>query len=303
MPATLSDRLAVAVMSFNRPQYLERVLQTVVSQLPTRRMQLDFFLFQDGALSPRTNTIVADTAMLKASETVFTRHLPQGAVFTTPINLGVALNFDRAERTIYEEFGYDAALFLEDDLVLQPGYFRVIERLLDLTADRPDIGMVSARGFANQTPLSQQHRQVRDLCLMDEHNWAFAMHRKAWAARDTVLQPYLELMRKVDYRERDKGPMKTTLHALQRSFSRHGAGYLTSQDSMKNMAFELLSMHRVSTFVNMARYIGKEGLHSTADKFSARGYGRTIMYEGVPDDFDLPSPEVLKRMRLGLQYR
>jgi len=298
-----SGRIAIAVMSFDRPHYLERVLQSVVSQQPFAHLQADFFLFQDGASSLRSGAVFGDAARLAEAQQVFGRYLPQGQVMGSAYNLGVALNFDRAERTLYDDLGYDVVLFLEDDLMLQPGYFRTVERLLDLTADRSDIGMVSARGFANDTPLILQQQGAARVMLMDEHNWAFAMRADAWRRRDAVLRPYLALMRQVDYRERDKGDMKLALHMLQRSLGRYGKGYLTSQDSMKNMAFELLGIHRLTTFANFARYIGKEGLHSNAEKFAARGYGRTVLYDGAQTEFDIPATETLRQMRLGLQYR
>jgi hypothetical protein len=304
IPATTaSGRIAIAVMSFDRPHYLERVLQSVVSQQPFAHLQPDFFLFQDGASSLRSGEVFGDAARLTEAQQVFASYLPQGQVMDSAYNLGVALNFDRAERTLYEELDYDVVLFLEDDLMLQPAYFRTVERLLDLTADRPDIGMVSARGFANDTPLALQQAEASRVVLMDEHNWAFAMRRHAWRRRDRVLRPYLEIMRQVDYRERDKGDMKLALHTLQRALGRYGKGYLTSQDSMKNMAFELLGIHRLTTFVNFGRYIGKEGLHSNSEKFAARGYGRTVVFDRDQTKFDIPATDTLRQMRLGLQYR
>jgi len=218
-------------------------------------------------------------------------------------NLGVALNFDRAERKIFQEIGYQSAIFLEDDLLLSPSYFRIMEELLEIAAERPDIGMVSALGYKNRMPLCEQQRRAREIRLMDEHNWGFGMHREAWCARNRVLQPYLKLMASVDYRDRDTGEMKFKLAALQKSFSRHGRGYLTSQDSMKNLAFELLGRHRITTFTNNARYIGEVGLHSNEGKFAAGGYHETIVYNGEHDGFEFPSPQALRWMRLSLQHR
>jgi hypothetical protein len=290
-------------MSFDRPHYLERVLQTVAGQLPMKHTVPDYYMFQDGSISPRTGLVYGNAALMAESVKVFQRYLPQGRVFDSEVNLGVAMNFDRAERTLFEENGYDAAIFLEDDLLLQPHYFQVMEEMLNLAGARDDIGMVTALGYQHHTPLAEQRARVREVRLMDEHNWAFGMRREAWAARDRALRPYLDLVADLDYRERDKGDRKQALKALQQSLSRHGAGYLTSQDSMKNMAFELLGRHRVTTFTNNARYIGKEGEHSTAEKFAARGYDRTVMYDRPHGGFEIPPPDDLRRMRVGLQYR
>lgn len=299
----MQERIAIAIMSFDRPFYLERLLQTVRCQQPFRNLKADFFLFQDGNTSALTGAVFAEQEALKQSQRCFEDYLPDGRILASPDNLGVALNFDRAERSIYEELDYLAAIFLEDDLLLQPQYFRIMEELLELAEGRSDIGMVSARGYRNATPLAEQRRRATEIRLMDEHNWGFGMHREAWRARAEVLQPYLDLLSEVDYRERDLGESKQRLHALQKSFSRHGRGYLTSQDSMKNMAFELLGRHRITTFTNNARYIGKFGLHSNAEKFAARGHHDVVLYDSVTEGFEIPPPTELRRMRLELQYR
>jgi hypothetical protein len=136
---------------------------------------------------------------------------------------------------------------------------------------------------------------------MDEHNWAFGITRNAWAARDKVLQSYLNLVSDIDYRTR--GTRGAALKALQRGFGRGGKGYLTSQDSMKNLACEVLGLHRINTFTNNARYIGKTGEHSNEQKFYGRGYTRTVLYDRPHTDFDVPSPEALRRARISLLNR
>lgn len=299
----MTERVAIAVMSFDRPHYVERVLQTVLAQQPMRRLVPVFHLFQDGCVSPRTGNVYGKAELMEKSVAVFRHYLPRGHVHQSPVNLGVALNFDRAERMLFEDHGYACAIFLEDDLLLQPWYFRVMEELLDLAATREDVGMVAAFGFDKEMPLAEQRRRERDLVLMDEHNWAFGMRREAWAARDRVLRPYLGIVSQIDYRDRDRGEPKAAIKAMQLAYGRHGRGYLSSQDSTKNLALELLGLHRITTFTNNARYIGKEGLHSTPARFAAQGHGRTVVYDRPHGGFVLPLPETLRAMRLGLQHR
>ncbi len=285
-------------MSFDRPIYLERVLQTVVAQRPFRQRTPVFYLLQDGSVSRRTGRVFGDQEKILRSREIFARYLPQGQLHASEHNLGVAMNFDRAERLVFEMHEHEAAVFLEDDLLLQPDYFRILEQLLDIALQREDIGMVSGCGFRLNTPLAEQRRRKREICLLDEHNWAFGLTRRAWRARDAVLQPYLKKLRDIDYRDRDQGENKQWMAALQKAHARHGQGYLTSQDSMKNLAMEILDLHRISTFTNNARYIGKEGEHSTAEKFQKRGYDATVMFNEVHEGFEVASPEILQRMRL-----
>lgn len=294
----MKNQIPIVIMSFDRPQYLERVLQTVVSQRPFRQREPVYYMLQDGCVSPRSGRIIGNQTNILRSREVFAQYLPQGQLYASEHNLGVAMNFDRAERLVFEDLAHDIAIFLEDDLLLQPSYFRIMEELLNIALQREDIGMVSACGFRVSTPIAEQRHRRREICLMDEHNWAFGLTRRAWRARDAVLQPYIRRMRQIDYRDRDKGEDKQWMAALQKAYARHGQGYLSSQDSMKNLAMEVLDLHRISTFTNNARYIGKQGEHSTLEKFQKRGYETTIMFNDEHDGFEVPLPKDLRRMRL-----
>ena len=95
-------KIAIAVMSFDRPHYLERILQNVVAQKSLRHAAAPVpFLFQDGAVSPRTGQVYGDAELIARSVELFQQYLPDGHVFHSEINLGVAMNFDRAERVLF----------------------------------------------------------------------------------------------------------------------------------------------------------------------------------------------------------
>jgi hypothetical protein len=294
-------KLPIAIMAFDRPAYLESVLQTVISQAGYGDFEPIFFFFQDGAISPRTGIPAGSPEKIAASISIFEKYFPEATLLPSETNLGVAMNFDRAERILFEEYEFDAAIFLEDDLILQPHYMTTMAALIEVALECAHIGMVSACGYLMSTPLAVQRARARELCLMDEHNWAFGITRRAWLARDRVLRPYLDLVSDIDYRTRStRNPQ---LKAYQRSLGRGGRGYLTSQDSMKNLALEALGIHRVSTFANNARYIGKVGEHSTEEKFSAKKYDQTILYDAPQTQFDVPSSEELSLRRAGLYLR
>ncbi|HEX2592961.1 MAG TPA: hypothetical protein VHL34_15785 [Rhizomicrobium sp.] len=294
-------KIPVAVMSFDRPHYLEAVLQTALRQKGFGRFEPVFYLFQDGAVSPRTGTVYGNPDKMPESVEVFRKYVPDGIVIDSKVNLGVALNFDRAERVLFEEKAYEAAIFLEDDMLLQPHYFATMAQLMEFAFRRDDIGMFAAYGFRKSTPLAEQRARAHEICLMDEHNWAFGITRRAWIARDSVVRHYLDLISDLDYRSR--GDRNNQIKGLQRALGRGGRGYLTSQDSMKNMACEVLGIHRINTFTNNARYIGKVGEHSTEERFKAAGHAASVLYDRPHGDFELPSSEALRHMRVGLANR
>ena len=284
----------IAVMAFDRPDYLARVLQSVRAQDPPAAFTPRFVLFQDAAVSARSGEALADPRRIAESVAVFRRYMPDGEVMESAHNLGVAMNFDRAERKLFLECDYEFAIFLEDDMILQPQYFNVMGALMRIALSRPDIGMVSGYGLRSDTPLPEQRRRRRELCLMNEHNWAFGLTAACWRARDAVIGPYLALLRDVDYRRRAE--LRDEIMAFQRALGRLGRGYHSSQDSIKNLACEVLGYWRLSTVTNNALYIGRKGEHMNKEKFMRRGYARTVLFDAPHGRFEPPSIETLRRL-------
>lgn len=291
----MSATLPIALLSFDRPDYLEAVIQTVLRQVGHGGRRPAYFLFQDGAIGRGSGKAYADPAATAACERVFRSYIPDGEVFATSWNLGVAANFDRAERFLFLDNAFDVAVFLEDDMLLQPHYMEVLTELLEGAKANPHIGMVTAYGARHDLPLAEQHARRTELCLMGEHNWAFGVTRDCWLRRNAVVKGYLDLLDGIEYR--DRKAVHPQIHELQRRLGRGGAGYLTSQDSIKNMACEVLDIHRVSTHTSNARYIGRKGLHMTEERFFKLGYHRTVLYPERHGGFRMPSAEELVAMR------
>ena len=136
--------LTIALLSFDRPDYLRRVLsaRSVGGELIPGD---EIFLFQDGGSNPFSGNRKASESAIDARVRVFSspRRLEtvERRVFRSPINLGVAGNYRRAEQYIFEALGRDAAVLLEDDLVLGPHYLEAIADLLAIGAEEPSIGL------------------------------------------------------------------------------------------------------------------------------------------------------------------
>ena len=92
----MTDR-PIAIISYNRPDLLERFL-TSLKQQTIAVDPAQIALFQDHG-DPSEADCVA----------VFLAAFPEGAVFQADENLGVALNIDRAERYVFETLGAQIA--------------------------------------------------------------------------------------------------------------------------------------------------------------------------------------------------
>jgi len=190
--------LPIAILSFNRAQYLEQVLRSLRPQVSKRDRVI---LIQDGAKNPFSGRVKATPESIRQCVDLFRDIIPWGTVLESPANLGIALNYERAETYVFETLQSQRALILEDDLVLSPDYIRVIHWLLRFAEKDRRIAYVSAYGNM-WASLDDKRRRQGELLHMHE-NWGFAMTRQAWLDERPFRQQYLRLLDERDYSERD----------------------------------------------------------------------------------------------------
>lgn len=270
MPATMRPPAPIAIIGFNRPQYFREVLASLVAQQSARLDEREIVLFHDNALNPHSGQLRAEPADIEASMAVFREFLPGRKIMLAEGNVGVALNFDRAERWAFEELQAEACIFLEDDMVLSPHYIAVLDRMLDMAAADPRIGYVGAFGDWGR-PLAQQQEAPGRLIVLRQ-NWAFGLTRAQWLKNRPFVEQYLSLVRDIDYRQR---PTRDILdlysaYGMQRAES--------SQDRAKFIACVLTGGLRVNTTACLARYIGRVGLHATEAMFVRSGFDQTELF-------------------------
>ena len=130
-------------MSFDRPHYLELVLNSLKAQTvqisPNR-----IFLFQDGYRS-KAGGDLTDPRLVERCIGLFETIFPGSSAFTTEQNLGVALNFARAEDYFLANWVLKLLIF-EDDLVLSPHYLLALESLTKIALAEKRIAYVAAYG-------------------------------------------------------------------------------------------------------------------------------------------------------------
>ena len=191
----------IFIMSFNRPEYLRRVLVSLRDQVDCDLTRRRLVLWQDGAISRFTARERAQIGDLEKCKAAFEEIFPKGIVMDSDVNLGVALNFDRAERFAFEELKTEAAIFLEDDLVLSPHYIATLDQLIATFSEDSRVGYVAAYGD-HKNPLSDQQINHNKLILL-YHNWGFALYRRQWLRMRDRVQRYLGLLADREYTERD----------------------------------------------------------------------------------------------------
>ncbi|MFC0219693.1 hypothetical protein ACFFJ7_14950 [Pseudochelatococcus lubricantis] len=233
----------------------------------------DVYFFQDGAVNLFSGERYADDRDVTQCISLFRRYFPGGSIIYNAKNIGVALNFDRAERLMFEKFNVECAFFLEDDFLLGCSYLSSLKRIADVCLADGRAGYFSAMG--NQYATLEEQRARPALLTPMSHNWAFGLTRAQWLKMRPFVMQYLEIIGESDYRKRDA----ERVSAL---FDSWGVGFPgTSQDVVKSIAVHLTGNVKLKTYTCYGRYIGEVGLHSTKAIFEKMGFSNAVF---VDDD-------------------
>ncbi len=275
-------------MSFNRPHYLRQTLSSLLAQwqgLQRRRV----ILFQDGAVNPLSGRRRARDEDIAEAVAIFRELLPWGEVRLAPHNLGVALNFRRAEEELFADPATEIAYFFEDDLVVHPAYLDLLDRVAEATASlsRP-VGYFAAYG-ALREPLAVQERE-RPYLRRLAHHWAFGLRRSHWLRMQPMMAAYYAATDGIDYNRRSRSAVETTLR-------RQGVLVVhTSQDDVKKAVSHALGAVSLNTMPAAARYIGERGVHMSPRRFVRDGWASLKVQDEVETPYIRPEPAELDRL-------
>lgn len=262
------DPVPVVILSFNRPDYLRRVLESVAAQ-QLDRCDTTFVVhvFQDGAVNRYSGVRHADDVDIARCIALCSEILPGAEIHALPDNVGIAENLLRAQSFVYEVLQAEYAIFLEDDLVLDRRYLFLMERIWSLVRDEPAVGYFSACGNHLMTADEIGAAVARPLKWIPmQHNWAFGLKQQHWIDMRPILEEYYAIVVGRDYRERHHNQIRRLYHA-------RGIPMVpTSQDSATEVATIALSRIKIMLQLPFGRYIGREGLHFNNEVFVTLGY-------------------------------
>ena len=279
------NKIALAIISFNRPHYLKLVLES----LKTNDLEnIDVYFFQDGFKTFNGENVV-EKSLIEESLKVFNDSNIKGEVVTQNYNLAVALHFDYIERFLFLNKNYEQVIFFEDDLIIQPNYISTIKYMFNKYGEVERVGMISAYGANSRNTLESQKQNKHKLHHM-HHNWGFGLTRKFWLKRQPLVDKYLELFcYNKEYRKRDSEAIRSWLKTQ---------GLLTnatSQDYIKQQVTKQLNAIRITCYPNLGKYIGEKGLHCTPALFKKMGFDEQNLFtEDLEELEDLTDSLYLK---------
>ena len=198
---TMIAKTPIAILSFNRPDYLDQTLRSLAAQSEVSLVGREIHLFQDGMFNKFSGQTYASEKSVLGNIALFNALFPSGHVHTQEVNLGIALHFDFIERYLFESRGFEAAIFLEDDMVLSPLDLTVIDKMISVAMTDESIGCVAAYGD-RRASLTEQRARLSGIVTM-AHRWAFALTKRQWLRQKPFMEGYLSVVAETDYAMRD----------------------------------------------------------------------------------------------------
>jgi len=278
----------IVLIAFNRPNYFYETCQSIALQSKDREV----YLFLDG---PRSNQ---DVFNINTVKWIFNNFFPDGKVFDSEQNIGIAFNTKRARETVFEK--HSKGIFIEDDLILEPYYISMLDRLMDQLENDKNVGMINcfagaATRFNNLNSIENQTKNKSKL-IACSHTYAIGMWAEKYEKIKPTLYEYYKLLPPI-YKNRPHQPIIDF-------WKSKGLGpgmNITSQDKATDSSMLLADQYKVSTYTNNLRYIGEMGDNSNTVAFKSFNWENYPIYGQEVFEFEW-TEEDKQKVRKELEY-
>lgn len=282
-----TSKAAIAVVGCNRPHYMQQVIEGIQN---SDTSDYDIILFLD---KPR------DQRDAEATQQQIDMGLT-GNIIQYPVNYGCGRTLIDVRRQVFDNMGYEKAFIFEDDLVPGKNYLQFCENLLEWGQERyENIGAVQGWNKCLLPP-DQKKLLTKQVHCTYTNWWGYLTTKAAWdqvkefiydyrrfligdySVRPTVaiLQFFKETANSnFSLLEGGLRPDETSLRHRRQLFD----GIPSGQDGATWMAYDKANLVRLAPTVNRSMYIGKEGIHSTAQIFHKHRFDRMTI-ETHPQD-------------------
>eukprot|EP00736_Rhodelphis_marinus_P000978 Rmarinus@m.28956 len=173
------EHTAVIVFCYNRPNYLDRTLQSILRHRPQGNSIYPIYVSQDGA-----DVATADLIDKFASEMPFIHHLTHTREIPAlrgenPSYYAIAAHYKFGLDALINQEGFDNVLILEEDLEIAPDFFAYFEATYRILQLDPTLWTVSAWNDNGRKPHVRDPQQLYRSDFFPGLGWI--MTKKLWA--------------------------------------------------------------------------------------------------------------------------
>lgn len=251
------NKVACAVLVFDRPQYFAPVLESLKENADGN--DVAWFFFVDGAKTA-AGRVVGDEKKIKESTHLISQKFPPFPyhIEISSINEGIARQKQKAHQLFTR---YDQIIFFEDDMIISPYYINLVINMQNQFPN--DIVYAPAKPSANIEQRAKLN-QVRDIT---EHLWGYSMRRDSFLKIKDKFDAYCADIGDC-YKNRDDAFL----------IKKYNLGGASSHDSMIEKTCGRLGIRKLCARVPRGKYIGRKGLHQLPEKYDAAGFAEDRKY-------------------------
>jgi hypothetical protein len=264
----------INVLCFNRPAYLEQLLDSLQSQ-SVEISQDKLFFWVDGFQGSLDEKLGRPDRTHEVAESI-QKFFPESQLRISKHNLGIARNYNRAEVHSFENLKASSAFFLEEDLVLSPLYFELTARIDSFVHLDQDISHISLTGDFSHTASSPEN-----YFQTFGHNWGYLLRSWHHFERKEFLEGYISIISKQPYYLRSINQSQILKYFYSKGVILAGI----TQDAIKDGLRNYFNRISVTTNEPWASNIGVSGEHFS---HATSHHHRTITSDlhSFPPNFD-----------------
>lgn len=174
---------------FNRPEYTEQFLLSLLNQsLDVEQSRVICFI--DG-YEKSSDYFLKIPDRTQGVADLVTKHLPGARIIRAESNLGLARALFALQDAVYLMQGSEWAIFLEDDIILEPSYLEVLEHLIGLASQTDQVVKVAACQ-AHMGYLAKPPAENRKHFFLGQGTQAFAESKEFFKMRSDITSSYIE---------------------------------------------------------------------------------------------------------------
>lgn len=198
----------IGIRLFNRPDYAERLIASLQQQTLAIDPQSLHFIIDGytGSLDEqrgRPDFTSQVASLIHAS-------FPGAQIQQCKSNIGIAQTAYRIQTDVFGQDNAQWAIFLEEDVVLEPEYLEALHHMIELADDIPEVVKVAANQV-NLNYLKHAPQADRRNFYLGQGTQAFAERREFFHTRKHLTEIYLGVIAGSQYSERDESEVFATL--------------------------------------------------------------------------------------------
>ncbi len=257
------NKLAIAINSLDRPEYLKQCLKSLEKNKNLKKV--DVYLYQDGGVNLQSCEVYADDFTIKKCVDLFNKSkIPNKFIRQHKDNIGAGLQRFYIFKELFKK-GYEYVISVDNDLVFSPQYINTVITLFEQFKDDKTVGMVqtSLRDYVDFSLKNKDKVKIIEdqVQLIYSRRWEQGLFKRSWDKIWPRLKPLYDELHKLDFKHLLHEPHMDSIR--NRFLLTYGSFHA---DESIEIAMIVEGLRGVTTRIPRHKGIGAYGLYTFTPK-------------------------------------